>query len=170
MKKLIVITGAGSGFGKEIARTFSEIGHPLLLIGRNKEALDQLGLANTMTRSVDVGNQSAFNEAILAAESVYGDVDLLINNAGQMLLGDVGNQAWCWNSTSPADRYVFWPRPGSIGKRCARSRCLWRQARQAGRIGRGRRFISRTRKRMPVISGARTSPRLFRPVPCWRFR
>ena len=93
MKKLIVITGAGSGFGKEIARTFSEIGHPLLLIGRNKEALDQLGLANTMTRSVDVGNQSAFNEAILAAESVYGDVDLLINNAGQMLLGDIRNQA-----------------------------------------------------------------------------
>ncbi|MDN6211595.1 MAG: SDR family NAD(P)-dependent oxidoreductase, partial [Lactococcus sp.] len=68
MKKLIVITGAGSGFGKEIARTFSEIGHPLLLIGRNKEALDQLGLANTMTRSVDVGDQDAFNEAILAAE------------------------------------------------------------------------------------------------------
>lgn len=93
MKKLIVITGAGSGFGKEMAKTFSEMGHPLLLIGRNKTALDQLGLANTMTRSVDVGNQAAFNEAILAAELVYGDVDLLINNAGQMLLGDVGNQA-----------------------------------------------------------------------------
>ncbi|MCJ1993485.1 SDR family oxidoreductase [Lactococcus piscium] len=99
MKKLIVITGAGSGFGKEMAKTFSEMGHPLLLIGRNKTALDQLGLANTMTRSVDVGNQAAFNEAILAAELVYGDVDLLINNAGQMLLGDVGNQAaadWEW--------------------------------------------------------------------------
>ena len=93
MKKLIVITGAGSGFGKKMAKTFSEMGHPLLLIGRNKTALDQLGLANTMTRSVDVGNQAAFNEAILAAELVYGDVDLLINNAGQMLLGDVGNQA-----------------------------------------------------------------------------
>ena len=76
-----------------MAKTFSEMGHPLLLIGRNKTALDQLGLANTMTRSVDVGNQAAFNEAILAAELVYGDVDLLINNAGQMLLGDVGNQA-----------------------------------------------------------------------------
>ena len=93
MKKLIVITGAGSGFGKKMAKTFSEMGQPLLLIGRNKTALDQLGLANTMTRSVDVGNQAAFNEAILAAELVYGDVDLLINNAGQMLLGDVGNQA-----------------------------------------------------------------------------
>ena len=93
MKKLIVITGAGSGFGKEMAKNFSEMGHPLLLIGRNKAALDKLGLANTMTRSVDVGNQSAFNDAILAAESVYGEVDLLINNAGQMLLGDVANQA-----------------------------------------------------------------------------
>ena len=93
MKKLIVITGAGSGFGKEMTKLFSEMGHPLLLIGRNKAALDQLGLANTMTRSVDVGDQVAFNTAILAAESVYGDVDLLINNAGQMLLGDVRNQA-----------------------------------------------------------------------------
>ncbi|MGX7049076.1 short-chain dehydrogenase/reductase SDR [Lactococcus piscium] len=59
MKKLIVITGAGSGFGKEMAKTFSEMGHPLLLIGRNKAALDQLGLVNTLTRSVDVGNQAA---------------------------------------------------------------------------------------------------------------
>ena len=38
---------------------FSEMGHPLLLIGRNKAALDQLNLANTMTRSVDVGDQVA---------------------------------------------------------------------------------------------------------------
>ncbi len=33
-KKLIVITGASSGFGAEIARQFSALGHPLLLLAR----------------------------------------------------------------------------------------------------------------------------------------
>ena len=37
MKKLIVITGASSGIGEAIAKHFSDLGHPLLLIARRLE-------------------------------------------------------------------------------------------------------------------------------------
>lgn len=34
MKKLVVITGASSGFGMELAKEFSKDGYPLLLLAR----------------------------------------------------------------------------------------------------------------------------------------
>lgn len=43
-KKLVVITGASSGFGAAIAKKLSQQGHPLLLIARRLEKLEQLNL------------------------------------------------------------------------------------------------------------------------------
>lgn len=92
MKKLVVITGASSGFGLEMAKVFSNAGHPLLLLARRKENMEALNLPNTMVRSVDVTDIDSFQAAIQEAEKTYGPVDLLINNAGVMQLGYVGNQ------------------------------------------------------------------------------
>ncbi|MBE9388332.1 SDR family oxidoreductase [Vagococcus salmoninarum] len=91
-KKLVVITGASSGFGKEMAYLFSRKGHPLLLIGRRKELMEEFNLPNTLVEKVDVSHQESFVAAVKKAEELYGPVDLLINNAGQMLLGDLGKQ------------------------------------------------------------------------------
>lgn len=92
MKKLIVITGASSGFGKEMAYLFSRAGHPLLLIGRRVDLMEQFNLPNTLVRKVDVRDASEFEKAVREAEQKYGKVDLLINNAGMMLLGNVWEQ------------------------------------------------------------------------------
>lgn len=92
MKKLIVITGASSGFGKEMAYTFSEAGYPLLLIGRRIEIMEEYHLPNTMVRKVDVTNYEEFEKAVREAEEVYGKTDLLVNNAGVMLLGNLWKQ------------------------------------------------------------------------------
>lgn len=92
MKKLIVITGASSGFGKELAYLFSNAGHPLLLIGRRKELMYSYGLPYTLIKKVDVTDYSAFELAVKEAEIKFGPVDLLINNAGVMHLGNVANQ------------------------------------------------------------------------------
>lgn len=94
-KSLVVITGASSGFGAEIAKLFNKSGYPLLLLGRRSEKIKALPLdfTNVMIEPVDVTDQRVFSESIKKAEALYGPVDLLVNNAGVMLLGNVLTQA-----------------------------------------------------------------------------
>lgn len=93
-KSLVVITGASSGFGAEIAKLFNQAGFPLLLLGRRVEKIEALPLNfdNVMIEAVDVTDYKAFENSIKKAEAVYGPVDLLVNNAGVMLLGNVLHQ------------------------------------------------------------------------------
>lgn len=86
-KELVIITGASAGIGEAIAKAFSALGHPLLLLARRIEKLNQLNLPNTLNKKVDVTDQEAMKAAISEAESIYGPVGCLINNAGVMLLG-----------------------------------------------------------------------------------
>lgn len=92
MKKLIVITGASSGLGEEMAKQFSALGHPLLLVARRIDKLNALKLPNTICEQVDITNRESFDHAINKAQEIYGPVDLLINNAGVMLLGQLDKQ------------------------------------------------------------------------------
>lgn len=93
MKKLVIITGASSGFGAATAKRLNQLGHPLLLIARRLDRLKALNLENTICAEVDVTDYNAFKKAILDAEATYGKADCLINNAGIMLLGQVDQQA-----------------------------------------------------------------------------
>ncbi|WP_125567933.1 SDR family oxidoreductase [Companilactobacillus insicii] len=94
MKKLIVITGASSGFGAAMARLFNANEYPLLLLGRRIEKIEALDLkGEVMIRHADVTNQEELAKAIREAEAKYGATDLLVNNAGVMLLGNVWKQS-----------------------------------------------------------------------------
>lgn len=90
-KPLVVITGASSGFGAEIAKLFNAAGNPLLLLGRRVEKIKALPLdfTNIMVEKADVTNYDEFQIAINKAVENFGPVDLLVNNAGVMLLGNV---------------------------------------------------------------------------------
>lgn len=92
MKKLVVITGASSGIGRATAIRFANLGHPLLLLARRIEKLEELNLPNTLCRKVDVTDLDSFQDAVNEAESLYGEVDLIVNNAGIMLLGNAITQ------------------------------------------------------------------------------
>lgn len=92
-KKLVVITGASSGFGMALAKQFAEAGNPLLLLARRVDRMTALNLPNTLCRKVDVTDADAFEAAVREAEAKYGKTDLLVNNAGVMLLGSLENQA-----------------------------------------------------------------------------
>ncbi|EPJ2790423.1 SDR family oxidoreductase [Vibrio parahaemolyticus] len=92
MKKLVVITGASSGIGEAIARRFSEEGHPLLLVARRVERLEALNLPNTLCEKVDVTDQASLITAIEKAEAQFGPAEVLVNNAGVMLLGQIDTQ------------------------------------------------------------------------------
>jgi len=90
--KLVVITGASSGFGLELTKEFAKDGYPMLLLARRVENMEALDLPNTICKKVDVTNKEEFEAAVREAEAVYGKADLIVNNAGVMLLGDLASQ------------------------------------------------------------------------------
>ncbi|MDW2239452.1 SDR family oxidoreductase, partial [Vibrio sp. 1565-1] len=71
---------------------FSEEGHPLLLVARRVERLEALNLPNTLCEKVDVTDQASLITAIEKAEAQFGPADVLVNNAGVMLLGQIDTQ------------------------------------------------------------------------------
>ena len=89
---MVVITGASSGIGMEFAKRFSREGHPVLMLARRQDVMEELHLPNCLCRGVDVTDLTAMEGAIREAEAIYGKTDLLINCAGLMLLGHPDRQ------------------------------------------------------------------------------
>lgn len=91
-ERIAVITGAGSGIGRATAIEFSRRGWTVALVGRNEQALGEtLGLLaeTTPPSSVlvsDVTKDAAPDEIGEALSQRYGRVDVLVNNAGALLL------------------------------------------------------------------------------------
>lgn len=81
--KKILITGASSGIGQELARLFAKDGHELFLFGRNQEALMSLQeelSCPTHTLRADLSTVEGKN---LLTKAISDHVpDILINNAG----------------------------------------------------------------------------------------
>lgn len=94
MKKLVVVTGASSGIGMEIAKKLSSNNHPVLLLSRRLEPMEELNLPNSLCKSVDVTDLEAMKKAITEAEEKFGKVDCLVNCAGIMLLGEPQKQSY----------------------------------------------------------------------------
>jgi NADP-dependent 3-hydroxy acid dehydrogenase YdfG len=88
--KVIVITGASSGLGEATARALSARGARLALGARREDRIQLL--ANEMARSngktiaikMDVTDRQQVKQLVDAAVQAYGQIDVLINNAGLM--------------------------------------------------------------------------------------
>jgi len=83
--KIVVITGASSGIGAEMAIRMAEKGAIPVLIGRSVERLRDVSakLKGTHeTMQVDVQDTEAVAEAMTMIERKYGKIDVLVNNAG----------------------------------------------------------------------------------------
>lgn len=91
----VVITGASSGIGRELARVAAEDGHTLMLVGRDEPALRQLASELSKPSSapifltLDLQQSDAVDriEACLAEHALY--CDTLINSAGFGIFGPV---------------------------------------------------------------------------------
>ncbi|MFK4824714.1 SDR family oxidoreductase [Paenochrobactrum sp. BZR 588] len=90
--RLVIITGASSGIGLATAKLFAKRGYPLVLLARRLEIMEALHLPHILCKAVDVTDRAGLIEAVKQAESLYGAADVIINNAGVMLLGDMTNQ------------------------------------------------------------------------------
>jgi NAD(P)-dependent dehydrogenase (short-subunit alcohol dehydrogenase family) len=105
--KVAVITGAGSGFGREFARLGRELGMRLVLADIEQDALDATAAelrgagATLIAERVDVSVGADVERLARSARSAFGDVDLLFNNAG------VGTGGLIWESSERDWQWVL---------------------------------------------------------------
>jgi len=89
--KVAVITGASRGIGLAIARELSAQGMRLALAARSADLLDQLALSlptDCYVHAVDLRDPQAPAGLIAAAQQHFGQLDVLVNNAGATKRGD----------------------------------------------------------------------------------
>ncbi len=84
MGKTIVITGAGAGLGKALARRFASEGETVILLGRTlskvEAVAEEIG-GSAMAVQCDVGSADSVRQAFAAIAEKHPKIDVLINNA-----------------------------------------------------------------------------------------
>jgi 3-hydroxybutyrate dehydrogenase len=96
-KKLVFITGAASGIGWEIGKTFATRGYRVVLSDRDGEKLDAAA-GKIRYQGFDVSgvvcnvtNETEVMQAVRSVEEQWGAIDILINNAGLQYVAPVEN-------------------------------------------------------------------------------
>ncbi len=86
--KVVLITGASSGFGEEAARLFAKEGCKVVLASRRLERLQTLAAeiqndgGEALAIPVDINERAEIDVMVKTALDLYGKIDILFNNAG----------------------------------------------------------------------------------------
>jgi len=102
MEKVVIVTGAGSGIGEGVARRFAEEGAQVVLAGRTLDKLEKVQQSLPDPRAAlcvqtDVARESDVIRMVERAIETFGRIDVLVNNAGIAVEGqvdDVSVQDW----------------------------------------------------------------------------
>src|SRR3954447_25186618 len=88
--QVVAVTGASSGIGEAIARRCAGAGAKVSLAARREDRIaalaDELGGLAVPT---DIGEEDQAEAFIARTREEFGRLDVLVNNAGVMLLGPV---------------------------------------------------------------------------------
>jgi NAD(P)-dependent dehydrogenase (short-subunit alcohol dehydrogenase family) len=98
MSKIILITGASSGFGRLTVEALARAGHTVYAsmretTGRNAAVVEQMATfsrdngVDLRAIEMDVQSQESIDNAIAQVIAASGRIDVLIHNAGQMVFG-----------------------------------------------------------------------------------
>lgn len=105
--KVAIITGASYGMGKTIAEVFGDEGAKLVLTARGKEKLDEV-VKELNDKGIEAIGIVADNEKLEDVQNVidtalntYGDLDIVINNAG------IGEQTIIEETTDEWAEHVY---------------------------------------------------------------
>ncbi len=84
MKKIVLITGASSGYGKATAKAFKENGDIVILAARNTQKLEQATkeVGGDLFIAMDVTKPEDWERVVKTVKESYGRLDVLVNNAG----------------------------------------------------------------------------------------
>lgn len=122
--KVIIITGASSGFGKLTAKRAAEMGGKIVLAARSEEKLKETvaeikaagGEASYIVTDV-AKKDDVFAMAKFAVDT-YGRIDVLVNNAGTMPLAFSVSMSRRWtngnSASTSASRALFSASPPSM--------------------------------------------------------
>jgi NAD(P)-dependent dehydrogenase (short-subunit alcohol dehydrogenase family) len=83
-----VVTGAGTGIGREIALRLAAEGADVVLTGRSTGAMDEVAEQvraagrQALTVAMDLRDPASIEAAARTAEEKFGRVDVLVNNSG----------------------------------------------------------------------------------------
>ncbi|MCU1614790.1 MAG: L-allo-threonine dehydrogenase, NAD(P)-binding [Frankiales bacterium] len=93
--KVAVVTGASSGIGEATALALAEAGAAVAIGARRRDRLDALAAklrgegARVLQLDLDVTDEQACRDAVARTRRELGGLDVLVNNAGLMLLGTI---------------------------------------------------------------------------------
>lgn len=87
--KVAIITGAAQGLGQGIAEAFAKQGAilvatdcPGVSLNETLQICKKAGAANVYTHDLDITNQTSIKRAVSDVQEKYGNIDVLVNNAG----------------------------------------------------------------------------------------
>ncbi|HET7443565.1 MAG TPA: SDR family NAD(P)-dependent oxidoreductase, partial [Solirubrobacterales bacterium] len=92
-----LVTGASSGIGEATARAFAAQGAAVALLARRGDRLDklageiELASGKAVKLEADVSDRAQAEAAVAEAAEELGRLDVVVNNAGVMLLGPIEN-------------------------------------------------------------------------------
>jgi NAD(P)-dependent dehydrogenase (short-subunit alcohol dehydrogenase family) len=98
--QVAVVTGAGSGIGRVVARSLLDAGWRVALAGRREQALRETAADRhgALTVPTDVRSPDSVESLFAAVGEEFGHLDLLFNNAGvngtPASFGDVEFEEW----------------------------------------------------------------------------
>ena len=97
--KVVLITGASRGLGLVLAREFSKLGPRIAVCARDdnelavvREEFSWMG-ANFVAVRCDLTNRNDVDNMVEQVASRLGPVDVLVNNAGTIIVGPIENQS-----------------------------------------------------------------------------
>ncbi|WP_316506742.1 SDR family oxidoreductase [Nitrosopumilus sp.] len=95
--KVVLITGASSGIGRETAKEFAKLGANIVLVARGKDKLEQTAnelkkyQVSTLVCQCDVSNKDQVEEMRKTVLEKFDSIDILVNNAGFAIYGSVSD-------------------------------------------------------------------------------
>lgn len=88
-QSVAVVTGGASGIGRAVATRFAQMGMRVVIVDRNRDALDaartqmrEAGAADVLVSATDVSDRAQLEALKSEVDQRFGGTDILMNNAG----------------------------------------------------------------------------------------
>ena len=109
---VVIVTGAGSGIGRSIARAFLSQGSTVVVAGRREEPLHETidGFDRSLVVTTDIGERADVDALVARTIDEFGRIDVVVSNAGAYAAGpldELGDDDWERLRSTNIDSLVY---------------------------------------------------------------